>query len=116
MAASTNAVPQTAVANQPVSGSPSRRPKTRSTAKPASATPGRSQMTSSTSAPQQRDVVGVGAGPASQDGHDDAESDHDLGRGDDQHEEDGGLAVDVVEADGEGDERQVDGVEHELDA
>ena len=33
------------------------------------------------------EVVGGGAGPAAEDGHDDAEADHDLGGGDDEHEE-----------------------------
>ena len=44
------------------------------------------------------------------------EADDDLGGGDDHHEEHGRLAVDVAEPDGERDEREVDGVEHQLDA
>ena len=44
-----------------------------------------------------RDVVGGGAGPPAQDGHDDPEADHDLGGGDHEHEEHDGLAADVVE-------------------
>ena len=46
---------------------------------------------------QLREVVGGGAGTAAQDRDDDAEADHDLGGGHDQHEEHGGLAVDVAE-------------------
>ena len=49
-------------------------------------------------------------------GHHDAEADHDLGRRDHEHEEHDGLAADVVEHAGEGDEGEVGGVEHELDA
>ena len=58
----------------------------------------------------------VALDPAPEDGHDDPEADDDLGRGDDQHEEHDRLAADVVEHAGEGDEGQVDGVEHQLDA
>src|SRR5690606_26810889 len=68
------------------------------------------------STPHQRDVVGGRTLTAPHDGHDDPQSDHDLGRGDDEDEEDDRLAADVVEAAGEGDEAEVDGVEHQLDA
>ena len=55
-------------------------------------------------------------GRAAQDGHDDAEADHHFGGGDDHHEEHGGLAADVAELAGQRDEREVHGVEHQLDA
>ena len=45
-----------------------------------------------------------------------AEADRDLGRRDHQREEHEGLAADVVELAGEGDEREVHRVEHQLDA
>src|SRR5690606_26418681 len=63
--------------------------------------------------------VGVvdGRGPAgSEDRHDDGEADHDLGRGHHHHEERDDLAFQVADLPGEGDEREVAGVEHELDA
>ena len=66
--------------------------------------------------PQLGEVVGGGAGAAAEDGHDDAEADDRLGGGDDEDEEHGRLSVDVAEAPRQGDEAEVDGVEHQLDA
>src|SRR3954451_18091904 len=54
------------------------------------------------------------AGPV--DRHDDREADHDLSGGDDHHEEGDDLAVDRAGRAGEGDQGQVDRVEHQLDA
>src|SRR3954452_4053956 len=54
------------------------------------------------------------AGPV--DRHDDREADHDLSGGDDPHEEGDDLAVDRAGRAGEGDQGQVDRVEHQLDA
>src|SRR5215218_4468082 len=105
-----------AVATQPAFGSPSLRPNRSCTRKPARGSAGMSQMTLSTSAPQHRDVVGGGTGAPPHDGHDDPEADHDLGRGHHQHEEHRHLPADVVERLREADERDVDGVEHQLDA
>src|SRR4051794_2582682 len=105
-----------AVASQPALGSPSLRPATSWTRKPARGSAGMSQMTLSTSAPQHRDVVGGRARAPAHDGDDDAEADHDLGRCHHQDEEDRHLPADVVERLREADERDVDGVEHELDA
>src|SRR5688572_1279467 len=65
---------------------------------------------------QQVEVVGRGSGAAAEDGHDDPEADDDLGRRHHQDEEHQRLAADVVELSGEGDEGEVHGVEHELDA
>src|SRR5665213_3121451 len=62
------------------------------------------------------EVVGVGAGPAPKDGHHDPQAHHDLGRRNDQDEEDQDLSADVVKGAGECDEGQVGGVEHQLDA
>src|SRR5262249_10352140 len=66
--------------------------------------------------PQDPDVVGGGRRSATGDGHDDPEADDDLGRGDDQDEEHDDLAGDVVEHAPGGDEREVHGLEHQLDA
>src|SRR5437764_3422375 len=107
------------VANHPARGSPRRRPTRSRRPNPSNGRAGRSQTMSSmesASALQQRDVVGGGARPAPEDGDDDAEADHHLGRGHDEHEEHDHLATDVVEHPGEGDEREIDGVEHELHA
>src|SRR5689334_16702200 len=107
MSAATNAPPHIRVANQPASGSPILRPATSRTRKPNSGSAGINQ-TSSTIDPrlalQRRDVVGGGAGPASHQGDDDAETDHDLRGGHDEHEEHDRLPTDVVEGSGVGDE------------
>src|SRR5581483_2908560 len=82
--ADTNAPPHIAVANQPASGSPILRPATTRTRKPNSGSAGINQTRSSTPLALQRgDVVGGGAGVASHEGDDDAETDYDLGGGDD---------------------------------
>src|SRR6478735_5031481 len=65
---------------------------------------------------QQAGVVDRGRAPGPEDGHDDREPDHDLGRGHHHHEEGGDLAVEVAVLLGEGDQREVGGVEHQLDA
>ena len=62
------------------------------------------------------DVVGGGAPPAPEDGDDDREADRHLGRRHHEREEHDDLAADVVERAGERHEREVRGVEHELDA
>src|SRR4051812_5170191 len=119
MAATANEPATIVVANHPALGSPSRRPKSRSSPKPRSGRAGRSHAMFNTvpaSALEERDVVGGGARSAPEDCHDDPEADHDLGRGHDEDEEHDDLAADVVEHAGEGDEGEVDGVEHELDA
>src|SRR4051812_33315885 len=119
MAATTNEPATMEVASQPAFGSPRRRPESSSTPKPRSGRAGRSHTMFSTicrSALEERDVVGCGAGPAPEDGDDDAEADHHLGGGHDENEEHHDLAANVVEHAGESDEGEVDGVEHELDA
>src|SRR5215207_6294984 len=63
---------------------------------------------------QQVGVVDQGGPPGAVDRHDDGEADHDLRGGDDHDEERHDLAVDG--AAGEGDERQVHRVEHQLHA
>src|SRR5579863_564789 len=68
------------------------------------------------SALQDVDVVSGGGGPAPEHGHDDRQADHDLGRGHDQYEEHIDLTADVVQVAGEGHERQIHGVQHQLDA
>src|SRR5665213_3060941 len=46
----------------------------------------------------------------------DAESDGDFSRGDDHHKKDNGLTTDVAERAREGDEGEVDGVQHQFNA
>src|SRR3954454_13118518 len=108
-----------------------RRPPSSSTAAPASGSaissqeaasrPSAGSTSSSTVCPspsvlQQVGVVDRGGPPGAVDRHDDGEADHDLGRGDDHHEEGHDLAVDRPGGAREGDQRQVHGVEHQLHA
>src|SRR4051812_26767068 len=65
---------------------------------------------------QQAGVVDGGRAPGPEDGHDDREPDDDLGGGHHHHEERRDLAVEVAVLPGEGDQRQVGGVEHQLHA
>ena len=65
---------------------------------------------------QQVGVVDAGRAPRPEDRHDDGEADHDLGRGDDHDEERHDLAVQRAVDPAEGDQCQVRGVEHQLDA
>src|SRR5205823_5056668 len=69
-----------------------------------------------TSVLQQVGVVDRGRATGAEDRHDDREPDDDLGRGHDHHEERDDLPVERAVDPGEGDERQVDRVEHQLDA
>src|SRR5665213_2187386 len=107
-----------AVAIQPESGLPSRLPKSASSANPASGKAGirNAAWIIEGSALQHVRVVGSGAWFASKDGDDDAEADDDLCCRDYENEEDGDLSTDVVQLTGERDERQVRGVQHQLDA
>src|SRR3954454_8389128 len=61
-------------------------------------------------------VVDRGRAPGPVDRHDDREADHDLRGGDDHDEEGDDLPVDGPGGAGEGDQRQVDRVEHQLHA
>src|SRR5688500_6610177 len=61
-------------------------------------------------------VVDRGRPAAAEDAHDDGEPDDDLGRGDDHDEERHDLAVEGAGGAAEGDQGQVDRVEHQLDA
>ena len=74
------------------------------------------RFTSAPSVLQQAGVVDRGRASGAEDGHDDREPDHDLGSSHHHHEEGGDLAVEVAVLLGEGDEREVAGVEHQLDA
>src|SRR3954453_12584245 len=65
---------------------------------------------------EQVGVVDRGGPSGPVDRHDDREADDDLRGGDDHHEERDDLAVDAPVRTGEGDQRQVDRVEHQLDA
>src|SRR5215204_371987 len=65
---------------------------------------------------QQARVVNVERFAVTEDGDDDAEADGGFGGRDRHHDEDEELPRHVTEVTGEGDERQVDGVEHQLDA
>src|SRR4051794_37037228 len=116
--ATRNDAPSIVVASHPAFGSPSLRPTTRMIRKPASGRAGISQTTSiiGESTPELVEVVGRGAGAAAQDRDDDAQADDNFGGGDDEHEEHRRLPADVAQLHGEGDERQVDRVEHQLDA
>src|SRR5579884_132619 len=128
----TNVSPDSVVAIQPDSGSPMRLPNSSSTAEPTSGSSGMIQTRSSRSraltvwpprsstcarsALQEIDVVGRRALAAAEDRNDDRQSDRDLRGCDDQREEDEDLSADVVEHPREGHERQVGGVQHQLDA
>src|SRR4051812_48749727 len=61
------------------------------------------------------DLVQGDAGPVAVDQHDDGEADADFGGGDSDDEQGEDLAGDVVPVRAEGDEVDVDSVEHELD-
>src|SRR3954453_15096771 len=76
----------------------------------------RSGVTGRTSVLQEAGVVDGGRATGAEDGHDDREPDDHLGRGHHHHEEGGDLAVEVAVLLGEGDECEVRGVEHQLDA
>src|SRR5690242_2364083 len=65
---------------------------------------------------QQVRVVDARGASRPEDGHDDGEADHDLGRGHDHDEEGHDLPVQVAVHAAERDQRQVAGVEHQLDA
>src|SRR3954447_11104802 len=65
---------------------------------------------------QQVRVVHGRAPASSEDGHDDGEADDDLGGSDGHHEERHDLAVEAAVDAREGDQRQVHGVQHQLDA
>src|SRR5512142_1657926 len=65
---------------------------------------------------QQVRVVDTGRPPGTEDGHDDGQAHHDLGGRHHHHEERHDLAVQRAVDPGERHERQVRGVEHELDA
>src|SRR5918996_1132905 len=75
----------------------------------------RAEPRSPMSPSEQVDVVHVGGYPASEDGHDDRQADDHLGRRDHHGEERQDLTIDFAELAGEGDQRQVDRVQLELD-
>src|ERR687892_729751 len=75
----------------------------------------RAEPRSPMSPSEQVDVVHVGGYPASEDGHDDRESNHNFSGRNHHREECEHLAVDLAELAGEGDQRQVDRVQLELD-
>src|SRR5690349_8377063 len=116
----------------PAHGSPMRLPNRSSSTAPASGSSGMIHTRSSRSraftadrppeqlcapsALQQVDVVGGRALTAPEDRDDDGETDRDLRGGDDEGEEHDHLAARVVEHAGEGHERHVRRVEHELHA
>src|SRR5690606_30044779 len=74
------------------------------------------QTSSSMSGLQEVRVVDRGRPAGTVDGHDDREADDDLGGGDDHDEEGRDLSVEVAVLARDADEREVRGVEHELDA
>src|SRR5688572_24546830 len=84
--------------------------------RPAARTEWDNRFTSAPSVLQQAGVVDRGRASGAEDGHDDREPDHDLGSSHHHHEEGGDLSVEVAVLTGEGHERQVAGVEHQLDA
>src|SRR6266508_171978 len=134
------------VASKPAFGSPSRRPTATRIRNPASGRAGINQIASviafpghatcclrsALPLPRWRSVARIGRRPSlalqlgeivsgrarapPQDRHDDAQADNHLGGGDDEHEEHSGLTIDVAELVRHGDEAQVDGIEHQLDA
>ena len=91
------------------------------TANPARAGPGRPDQSGgadmAVQVPLSRLTSSSKSMTLAEDGDKDAEADHDLGRGHHHHEERQHLAVQAaVVGLGEGDEQQVDRVEHQLDA
>src|SRR5215207_230714 len=98
-------------------------PNTTLTANPARGSSGSSQISRvapvafrAPSPLEQVDVVDRDRRALAEDGDEDAEADHDLGGGDHHDEEGQHLAVERAVGLGEGDERQVDRVQHQLDA
>src|SRR5215213_1945456 len=65
---------------------------------------------------EQVGVVDGGGAPRAEDREDDRQADHDLGGRDQHHEQRDDLAVQRAAHPGEGDEGEVGGVEHQLDA
>src|SRR5215217_7059186 len=65
---------------------------------------------------EQVGVVDGGGAPRAEDGEDDRQAHHDLGRRDEHHEQRDDLAVERATHPGEGDEGEVGGVQHQLDA
>src|SRR6478736_4724353 len=84
--------------------------------RPAARTEWDNRFTSAPSVLQQAGVVDRGRASRAEDGHDDREPDDDLGGSHHHHEEGGDLAVEVAVLLGEGDQREVGRVEHQLDA
>src|SRR5690349_2678329 len=76
----------------------------------------RRRSSGGTSVLEQVGVVDRRGAAGSEDRHDDREPDDDLGRGDDHHEEGHHLAVERAVDPRKGDQGEVDGVEHQLDA
>src|SRR5262245_21858222 len=106
------------VASQPAAGSARRLPANRRIRKPASGNAGINQTASSTagSTLQYRDVVGRGARPLAQQGDDDGQSHHDLGRGHHENEHHDRQSPCVAHHARERDEGEGHGVEHQLHA
>src|SRR5712692_1977624 len=104
----------------PVMWPSQRRPKRPLTRNAASGNAGMSQTSEITSSSSLHlmDLVDVDLWPVAIRREDDPEADGDLGRGDDEHEddEDAAALVDRAGFAGEGDEREVRRVQHELDA
>jgi hypothetical protein len=64
---------------------------------------------------QEIDVVDRGAVSSTKDRYDNGKSNNHLSRGHNQYEEDQNLPIDVAAHTGEGNERKVYGIEHQLD-
>src|SRR5262245_58478044 len=90
-----------------------RRPKNALTRNPASGNAGMRAITLSPF--ERREGVGVERLPVPEERDDERQADGRLGRRHGHHEEDDDLAVDVAGKAAEGDERQVHGVQHDLD-
>src|SRR5690348_10052855 len=92
-----------------------RRPNSPRMTKPASGRASVKTVKFSMLALQGVELVHVNLAAGAEDGDDDGEADHHLGGGDGQHEEDEHPALHRVQEVRERHEREVDGVEHQLD-
>src|SRR5688572_5792996 len=108
----TNAIAITAVARLPDAALGKRRPSVALTRKPAN---GRSGMSANTGSPlQRRERFGIEGFTMSEESDHQCEADGGFRRGHGHHEKGDDLAIDFAKLPAEGDEGEVDGVQHDL--
>ena len=90
-------------------------PRSRNTRALAPGTSGMSQKSPAMLAPELLEIVGPDGLPLAEDQDDDGQPDHRFRRGDGDDEKDDGLAVRPAQGSGQGQERQIARVEHDLD-